>query len=167
MRCDDLVFKLTPLTIRVRYRTRGRVVEVAASAQLSAVQQGRASMPPADSTEGCAAHGPISTARKKEYGGDSTSLIYVYSSRQGQERAPSPPRVVRFLGASHKRRMGAKGALTEHPPGAGAPTGHPPGGYSESLVVHFLFLFFFEGNKVGPRTSSGTCSGLKEKLFAR
>ena len=114
------------------------MVEVAASAQPSAVQLGRASMPPADSTEGCAAHSPISTARKKECGDGSTSLIYVHSSRQGKERAPSPPRVVRFLGASHKRCMGAKGALTEHPPGAGAPTGHPPGGYSESLVVHFF-----------------------------
>ena len=59
---------------------------------------------------------------KKEYGDGSTSFIYAYSTRQG----------VRFLGASHERRVGSKGALTEHPPGAGAPTGHPPGGYSES-----------------------------------
>ena len=97
---------------------------------------------------------------EKEYGDGSTSLIYFYSSRQGQQRAPSPLRVVRFLGASHERRMGAKGALTEHPPGAGAPTGHPPGGYSESLVVHFFFwrqsgssdlfwyMFWAQGNSV-------------------
>ena len=56
----------------------------------------------------------------------------LYSTRQGQERGYSPPRDVRFLGASHERHMDSQGAL---PPGAGAPTGHPPGGSeSRSLI---------------------------------
>ena len=77
------------------------MVEVAASAQPSAVQRGRSSLPPADSTEGCAAQGPISTARKKkEFGDASTS----YSTRQGRERGFSPPRDVRFLSAFHTHK---------------------------------------------------------------
>ena len=96
---------------------------------------------------------------KKEYWDGSTSLIYAYSARQGQERVPSPPRDVRFLGASHERRMGSKGALTELPP----PLGTRRGIFREPCGP----LFFFEGNKAGPRTSSGACSGLQEILFAR
>ena len=70
MRCDDLVFQIDTITNQMHYQSdevphKGHVVEVAAGAQPSAVQRGWPSMPPADSTEGCAAHGPISTASKK------------------------------------------------------------------------------------------------------
>ena len=75
------------------------MVEVAASAQPSAVQRGRSSLPPADSTEGCAAQGPISTARKKKEDA-STS----YSTRQGRERGFSPPRDVQFISAFHTHK---------------------------------------------------------------
>ena len=74
------------------------MVEVAAGAQPSAVQRGRTSMPPADSTEGCAAYDPISTARKKKEFGDVTSR---YSTRQG---GFTPPRDVRFLCAYHTHK---------------------------------------------------------------
>ena len=61
-RCDDLVF-----LNRHHYQSgevphKGHVVEVAASAQPSAVQRGRNSMPPADSTEACAAQVQIRAA---------------------------------------------------------------------------------------------------------
>ena len=42
------------------------MVEVAAGAQPSAVQRGRSSMPPADSTEGCAAYGPNRSSRPND-----------------------------------------------------------------------------------------------------
>ena len=61
------------------------MVEVAAGAQLSAVQRGRSSMPPADATEGCAAYGPISTAVKKEYGDGSTSCTYATPRGKGRK----------------------------------------------------------------------------------
>ena len=62
------------------------MVEVAAGAQPSAVQRGRPSMPPADSTEGCAAHGPISTARKKGVWGwlNYLQLCLLHAARAGK-----------------------------------------------------------------------------------
>ena len=66
MKCDDFVF-----SNRHHYQSgevphKGHVVEVAASAQPSAVQRGRSSLPPADSTEGCAAQGPNTSSRPND-----------------------------------------------------------------------------------------------------
>ena len=83
------------------------MVEVAAGAQPSAVQRGRSSVPPVDSTEGCAAHGPISTARKKRVGGGSTTFNDAYSTRQGQERGFALREMcgasMRLMRMSHRR----------------------------------------------------------------
>ena len=54
MRCDDFIFQIDTNNNQMRYSHKGHVVEVAAGAQPSAVQRGRSSMPPADSTEGMA-----------------------------------------------------------------------------------------------------------------
>ena len=107
MRSDDLHF-----LNRHHYQSgevphKGHVVEVAASAQPSAVQRGRFSMPPADSTEGCAAQGPTSTARKKRVGDGSSTLNYAYSTRQGQERGFALREMcgssMRLMRMSHRR----------------------------------------------------------------
>ena len=58
-------------------------------------------MPPADSTEGCAAYGPISTARKKR----SLGMAQLATPRgKGRKGGYSPPRDVRFLSASHTHK---------------------------------------------------------------
>ena len=109
-------------------------------------------MPPADSTEGCAAYGPISTARKKREYRDGTSFIYAYSTRQGQERGFSPPRDVRHLSFATLRK--ARSLSTRL--GPARPLGHPPGrSFREPCDPPSIFLFFFL--KV-----IGTSFGLKE-----
>ena len=80
-------------------------------------------MPPADSTEGCAAQGPISTAHKKR----SLGIAHLATPRGKGRKGVS---ALREMCGSSMPLSRSKGALTEHPPGAGAPTGHPPGGYS-------------------------------------
>ena len=91
----------------------------------SAVQRGRPSMPPADSTEGCAAHGPISTARKKRSMGMAQLASFMPTPRgKGRKGDFSPPRDVRFLGRK------ARSLSTRL--GPARPLGTPPGGYCES-----------------------------------
>ena len=140
----------------MRCRTKGRVVEGRGRrATLSGPTGQWPSMPPAGSTEGCATHGPISTAQERSMGMahemlNSTpgliqpdSLFLLLTGRAGNGFQPSTscaaPR------CSLHSSLDAKGALAEHPPGAGAPTGHPPGrNFQELIVIHplnFSFLF--------------------------
>ena len=59
-------------------------------------------------------------------------------------RSPRPNlhSLERSMGMAHERRMGAKGALTERPPGTGAPTGHPRGDIPRALWSTDFFFFW-------------------------
>ena len=85
------------------------MVEVAADAQPSAVQRSRSPMPPADSTEGCAAPTQSPQPVKREFREGATSSM---PTPRGKGRKGSPPRDVRILDASHEVERRAHWAPT-------------------------------------------------------
>ena len=135
--CDDFVFQIDTNTNPMRYRTRATWWR---SRPAHNLQRSNGAGPPCHPRTPPKAAQPNAQSpqpvKKKEFGNASFS----YSTRQGQERGFQPSaRCAVPLCVSY-----AQGALTEHPPGAGAPTGHPPGGMVGPLfrqtdgVIHIL-----------------------------
>ena len=123
MRCDDLVFELDTNNNQVRYRTRATWWR---SRPAHNLQRSNGAGPPCHPRTPPKAAQPTAQSPqpvKREFGEGATSSM---PTPRGKGRKGA----LREMCGSSMPLMRSKGALTEHPPGAGAPTGHPPGEWS-------------------------------------
>ena len=123
MRCDDLVFQSDTITNPMRYRTRATHTWWRSRPAHNLQRSNGAGSPCHPRTPPKAAQPKAQSPQpvKREFGKAQLALCLLHAARAGKG-------ALREMCGSSMPLMRSKGALTEHPPGAGAPTGHPPGG---------------------------------------
>ena len=121
MRCDDLVFQSDTITNPMRYRTRATWWRSRPAHNLQ--RSNGAGSPCHPRTPPKAAQPKAQSPQPVKKGVLGCFNYLLHAARAGKG-------ALREMCGSSMPLMSSKGALTEHPPGAGAPTGHPPGGWS-------------------------------------